>query len=107
MDNIFAESEDVQGIPELNFGIPQTTQFVTERRQQNWFPSGSSIYSPIRTYAFIFQEIYLDLSSVRLFATIEYRNGDSAKFLRPLGGLHSFFFIVILHQLVVRLCKTL
>ena len=34
---------------------------------------------------------YLDLSSVRLFATLQNTDGTRAKFLRPLGGLHSFF----------------
>lgn len=88
MDNIIAESEDVQGIPELNYGIPQTAQFVTDRRQVNYFPSGSSVYSPkdnknIRFYISGDANQYLDLSSVRLFATIQNRNNDRAKFLRP------------------------
>ena len=45
MDNLVSEAQDVD-IPELNFGLPATAQFVTERRMGNWFPSGSSIYSP-------------------------------------------------------------
>ena len=47
MDNLVAESQDVE-IPELNFGLPQTAQFVTDRRQVNYFPSGSLIYKIIR-----------------------------------------------------------
>lgn len=95
MDNLVAESQDVE-IPELNFGLPQTAQFVTDRRQVNYFPSGSSIYSPkdnknIRFYISGEANQYLDLGSLRLFATLQNRNGDRAKFLRPLGGLHSFF----------------
>ena len=96
MDNIISESEPVE-LPELNFGIPQSAEFVTDRRQVNYFPSGSSIYSPkdnknIRFYISGDMNQYLDLSSVRLFATIQNRNLDRAKFLRPLGGLHSFFY---------------
>ena len=95
MDNLVSEAQDVE-IPELNFGLPATAQFVTERRQVNYFPSGSSIYSPrdnknIRFYISGEANQYLDLGSVRLFATLQNRNGDRAKFLRPLGGLHAFF----------------
>ena len=95
MDNLVSEAQDVD-IPELNFGLPATAQFVTERRQVNYFPSGSSIYSPrdnknIRFYISGEANQYLDLGSVRLFATLQNRNGDRAKFLRPLGGLHAFF----------------
>ena len=43
MDNIISESEPVE-LPELNFGIPQSAEFVVDRRQVNYFPSGSSIY---------------------------------------------------------------
>ena len=96
MDNIISESEPVE-LPELNFGIPQSAEFVVDRRQVNYFPSGSSIYSPkdnknIRFYISGDMNQYLDLSSVRLFATIQNRNNDRAKLLRPLGGLHSFFY---------------
>ena len=96
MDNIISESEPVE-LPELNFGIPQSAEFVVDRRQVNYFLSGSSIYSPkdnknIRFYISGDMNQYLDLSSVRLFATIQNRNNDKAKFLRRLGGLHSFFY---------------
>ena len=47
MDNLVAESQDVE-ITELNFGLPQTAQIVTDRRQVNYFPSGSLIYKIIR-----------------------------------------------------------
>ena len=68
MDNFIAESKDVE-IPELNFGLPQNIRF---------YISGDA-------------NQYLDLSSVRLFATLENRNLTRAKFLKPLGGLHAFF----------------
>ena len=33
---------------------------------------------------------YIDLSSIRLFATLQNTDADRAKFLRPLGDLSSF-----------------
>ena len=96
MDNIVAESEDIM-INNLNFGLPQTSQYITDRRFVNYFPSGSNVYAPnagnknIRFYISGDANQYLDLSSVRLFATLQNTDGTRAKFLRPLGGLHSFF----------------
>ena len=96
MDNIVAESEDIM-INNLNFGLPQTSQYITDRRQVNYFPSGSNVYAPnagnknIRFYISGEANQYLDLSSVRLFAYVQNTDGTRAQFLRPLGGLHSFF----------------
>ena len=45
MDDVVAESEDVM-INNLNFGLPQTSQYITDRRQVNYFPSGSNVYAP-------------------------------------------------------------
>ena len=96
MDNIISESSDVM-INNLNFGLPQTSQYITDRRQVNYFPSGSNVYAPnagnknIRFYISGEANQYLDLSSVRLFAYLQNTDGTRAKFLRPLGGLHSFF----------------
>ena len=96
MDNIIAESEDVM-INNLNFGLPQTSQYITDRRFVNYFPSGSNVYAPnagnknIRFYISGDANQYLDLSSVRLFATLQNTDGTRAKYLRPLGGLHAFF----------------
>ena len=41
MDNITAESSDVM-INQLNFGLPETAQYMTDRRQVNYFPSGQT-----------------------------------------------------------------
>ena len=96
MDNVVAESKDVM-INELNFGLPETSQYITDRRQVNYFPSGSNVYAPnagnknIRFYISGDANQYLDLSSVRLFAYLQNTDGTRAKFLRPLGGLHAFF----------------
>ena len=96
MDNIASEASDVM-INQLNFGIPETAQYITDRRQVNYFPSGSNVYAPnagnknIRFYISGDANQYLDLNSVRLFATLQNTDGTRAKFLRPSGGLHSFF----------------
>ena len=94
MDNIIAESSDVM-VNSLNFGLPETAQYVTSRRLVNYFPSGSNVYAPnagnkqIRFLISGDDNQFLDLSSVRLFATLQ-NTGDRAKFLRPLAGLHAF-----------------
>ena len=95
MDNIIAESSDVM-VNSLNFGLPETAQYVTSRRLVNYFPSGSNVYAPnagnkqIRFLISGDDNQFLDLSSVRLFATLQNTDGDRAKFLRPLAGLHAF-----------------
>ena len=45
MDNIASEASDVM-INQLNFGLPETAQYITDRRQVNYFPSGSNVYAP-------------------------------------------------------------
>ena len=96
MDNIVSESQDVM-INQLNFGLPETSRYITDCRFVNYFPSGSNVYAPnagnkkVRFYISGDANQYLDLSSVRLFATLQNTDGTRAKFLRPLGGFHSFF----------------
>ena len=80
----------------LNFCLPETSQYVTNRRFVNYFPSGSNVYNPnagnknILFYISGDDNTYLDLSSVRLFATLQNTDGTRNHFLRPLGGLHAF-----------------
>ena len=99
MDNVVSEAQDTM-INQLNFGLPETSQYITDRRFVNYFPSTSSSYSSqqgaqnMRFYISGDSNSYLDLSSVRLFATLQNNEEGAenrAKFLRPLGGLHSFF----------------
>ena len=95
MDNIIAESSDVM-VNSLNFGLPETAQYVTSRRLVNYFPSGSNIYAPnqgnkqIRFLISGDDNQFLDLSSIRVFATLQNTDPTPEKFLRPLGGLHAF-----------------
>ena len=44
MDNIVSEAQDTM-INQLNFGLPETSQYITDRRFVNYFPSGSNIFS--------------------------------------------------------------
>ena len=96
MDNIVAESND-QMINQLNFGLPETSQYITQRRFVNFFPSGSNTYSNVGGNNNIKFNIstddnnYIDLSSIRLFATLENTSNTQGQNLRPLSGLHGFF----------------
>ena len=96
MDNIVAESSDVM-VNSLHFGLPETAQYITDRRHVNYFPSGSNVYNPnagnknIRFYLSGEDNTYLDLSSVRLFANLQNTDPTRSHFLRPLGNLSSFF----------------
>ena len=95
MDNIIAESSDVM-VNSLNFGLPETAQYVTSRRLVNYFPSGSNVYAPnagnkqIRFLISGDDNQFLDFSSIRLFATLQNTDATRKHFLRPLGGLHAF-----------------
>ena len=96
MDNIISESSD-QMINQLNFGLPETSQYITSRRFVNFFPSGSNVYAPnqgnknIRFNLSADDNNYIDLSSIRIFGTLQNTDIDQKKFLRPLAGLHAFF----------------
>ena len=95
MENIVAESNG-EMIISLNFGLPSTSQYITSRRFVNFFPSGSNVYnanSGNKNIRFNISEDdnnYIDLSSIRLFATLQNTDGTRNHFLRPLAGLHGF-----------------
>jgi len=73
----------------LNFGLPETAQYVTNRRLENYFPSGSNVYASNagnKDLRFLISGDYnqsLDLSSIRLFATLQNTDATRKKFLRP------------------------
>ena len=92
MDTIISEANDTM-INQLNFGLPETSQYITDRRFVNYFPSGSNIYSGgssagnknIRFYISGDSNQYLDLSSIRLFANIKNIDvSDRAKILKTI-----------------------
>ena len=96
MDNLVAESGEAQ-IDGLDFSLPTTSMAVTSRRFINVFPSGSNVYNSnsgnkvIRFNISADDNQFLDLSSVRMFAILENKDGTAGRYLRPIGGLHSFF----------------
>ena len=96
MDNLVAESGEAQ-IDGLDFSLPTTSMAVTSRRFINVFPSGSNVYNAtsgnkvIRFNISTDDNQFLDLSSVRRFAILENKDGNANHYLRPIGGLHSFF----------------
>ena len=71
MDNLIAESSDVM-VNSMNFGLPETAQYITSRRLVNYFPSGSNVYAPNagnKNLRFLISgddNQFLDLSSIRL-----------------------------------------
>ena len=96
MDNLVAESGEAQ-IAGLDFSLPTTSMVVTSRRFINVFPSGSNVYNAtsgnkvIRFNISADDNQFLDLSSVRMFAILENKDSNANHYLRPIGGLHSFF----------------
>ena len=96
MDNLVAESGEAQ-IDGLDFSLPTTSMAVTSRRFINVFPSGSNVYNAtsgnkvIRFNISADDNQFLDLSSLRMFAILENKDGNANHYLRPIGGLHSFF----------------
>ena len=96
MDNLVSESAEAQ-IDGLDYTLPTTSMAVTSRRFINVFPSGSNVYNAtsgnkvIRFNMSADDNQFLDLSSVRMFAILENKDGNANHYLRPIGGLHSFF----------------
>ena len=96
MDNLVSESAEAQ-IDGLDFSLPTTSMAVTSRRFINVIPSGSNVYNAtsgnkvIRFNISADDNQFLDLSSVRMFAILENKDGTANHYLRPIGGLHSFF----------------
>ena len=96
MDNLVSESAEAQ-IDGLDFSLPTTSMAVTSRRFINVFPAGSAIYNSnfgnkvIRFNMSADDNQFLDLSSVRMFAVLQNNDGTANHYLRPIGGLHSFF----------------
>ena len=92
MDTIVSEANDAM-INQLNFGLPETSQYITDRRFVNYFPSGSNVYAPnagnknVRFYISGDSNQYLDLSSVRLFATLQNTDGTREKFFTTIGWI--------------------
>eukprot|EP00438_Fugacium_kawagutii_P023277 Skav210923 [mRNA] locus=scaffold5324:4664:7271:- [translate_table: standard] len=97
----YAETSDLKEMNPLMshsyINFEETSQYITSRRFVNFFPSGSNVYAPnqgnknIRFNLSADDNNYIDLSSIRVFATLQNTDGNQGHFLRPLTGLHGFF----------------
>ena len=96
MDNLIAESNDAMS-PALDFGLPNTAQYVIDRKHVNYFPSGSNIYTSatgnknIRFYITGEDNTYLDLSSIRLFANLQNDDATATHFLTTIKRTTRFY----------------
>jgi hypothetical protein len=80
-------------IDTLSFKLPNTANFINDRRSGTFFPSGSNEYGPrgVKIMKFLLSGTdWLDPSTIR----VQYRlnNKDTAKNLHPLSPLPSIFF---------------
>ena len=96
MDLVLAESNDNM-INSLQFGLPESAAYVTDRKQVH-FPSVSgNIFSSSNGNKYLKFVItgednnYIDLSSVCLFFDVVNTSTTAGQYLRPLGESHAFF----------------
>ena len=96
MDLVLSESND-QMINSLQFGLPESSSYITDRKQVH-FPSVSgNVFSSQNGNKYIKFVItgednnYLDLSSVSLFFDVVNTSTTAGQYLRPLGESHAFF----------------
>ena len=90
MDLVLAESQDNM-INSLQFGLPESAAYVTDRKQVH-FPSVSgNIFSSSNGNKYLKFVItgednnYIDLSSVCLFFDVVNTSTTAGEYLRPLG----------------------
>jgi len=80
-------------IDTLSFKLPNTANFIAERRSVTFFPAGSNDYGPrgVKVMKFLLSGTdWLDPSTVRIQFTLN--NKDCPKLLHPLNPLPSNFF---------------
>jgi hypothetical protein len=82
-------------IDSLSFKLPSNASYVSNRRGCTFWPSGSNVYttgSGTKLLKFnLVSEDWLDTSTVRVFFTLNNKEGDANKRLRPLTGPYGFF----------------
>ena len=93
MDNLVAESGEAQidglDIPyQLQVWLLHQDDLLTYFHHVAMSISGNKV---IRFNMSADDNQFLDLSSVRMFAILENKDGTANHYLRPIGGLHSFF----------------
>ena len=84
-------------IDNLSFKLHKGSSYVTDRRSVTFWPSGSNIYKPSsgnRVLKFTLNgedNTWLDPQSVRIFFTLNNKDGTNFRKLRPLSSPYSFF----------------
>ena len=99
-------------IDNLSFKLNKGSSYVTDRRSVTFWPSGSNIYKPSsgnRVLKFTLNgedNTWLEPQSVRIFFTLNNKDGTNFQKIRPLSSPYSFLDECELLR-VVRLLKTL
>ena len=84
-------------IDNLAFKLNKGSSYIVDRRSVSFWPSGSNIYKPSsgnRVIKFSLNgedNTWLDPQSVRIFFTLNNKDGTNFKKLRPLSSPYSFF----------------
>ena len=93
MEVIASASDDIL-IDALSYKLGNSASYITDRKSVTFFPSGSNIYKPTSgTKVIKFQlnsDGWLDPSTVVINFDLVNNSTDTAKFVRPLQGGHSF-----------------
>ena len=84
-------------IDNFSFKLNKGSSYITDRRSVSFHPSGGNLYKPssgARVLKFTLygeDNIWLDPQSVRVFFTLNNKDGTNCKKLRPLSSPYSFF----------------
>ena len=84
-------------VDNLSFKLNKGASYITDRRSVSFFPSTSNVYKPssgARVLKFSLNgedNSWLDPQSVRIFFTLNNKDGTNFKKIRPLSSPYSFF----------------
>ena len=88
--------EDIR-IDNLRFKLNEGSSYITDRRSVSFFPTTSNVYKPssgARVIKFTLNgedNSWLDPQSVRIFFTLNNKDGTNFKRIRPVSSPYSFF----------------
>ena len=84
-------------IDNLSFKLNKGSSYILDRRSVSFFPTTSNVYKPssgARVLKFSLNgedNTWLDPQSVRIFFTLNNKDGTNFKRIRPLSSPYSFF----------------
>ena len=84
-------------IDNLSFKLNKGSSYILDRRSVSFFPSTSNVYKPssgarVLTFSLNGEDnTWLDPQSVRIFFTLNNKDGTNFKKIRPLSSPYSFF----------------